>query len=167
MRKKSGSHQDHIHHALIEGAPVHPVLKSYFGYCAHKMSVQIRSRFANQLRSHGILPHHYGILIVLHESQAQSQHDLGTQIGIDKASMVKIIDDLEKIGLVERRVSEKDRRINLVAITPKGLKALKFFSRMRVVVENDYLAPLTRTERKVFKDLMVKLISGDESGRSR
>ena len=164
MRQKRSSHQYHSNHAiLIEGTPVHPVLKSYFGYCLHKISSKMRSAFAVALEEHNVMPHHYGILIVLRESGSLSQQELGLQIGIDKASMVKIIDDLEALGFVSRKVSGADRRVNLIRMTSKGLRSLDKFSEIRQSVENEFMAPLSVEERKTLKNLMGKLLLQQEA----
>lgn len=109
------------------------------------------------------MPHHYGILIVLRESGSLSQQELGLQIGIDKASMVKIIDDLEALGFVSRKVSGADRRVNLIRMTSKGLRSLDKFSEIRQSVENEFMAPLSVEERKTLKNLMGKLLLQQEA----
>ena len=41
---------------------------------------------------------------------------------IDPSSMVKVIDELESLGLAERRVDPNDRRKRAVHLTPDGYK---------------------------------------------
>ncbi len=159
MKRMANGHQkDSALQRGLDGAPVHPVLKSYFGYCMHKLSSQMRMAFAKKLSPHKILPHQYGILIVLRESGELSQNDLGAQIGIDKASMVKIINDLTRLNYVSRKTSGRDRRVNLIEVTPQGLRALQKFSKIRQKVEDEYLAPLSQRERKSLRQLVGKLI---------
>src|SRR5438445_12084361 len=49
-----------------------------------------------------------------------SQHDLGDQLGIDRTTMVELIDDLEKQGAVIRRRNPADRRSYALSLTPRG-----------------------------------------------
>ena len=49
-----------------------------------------------------------------------SQHDLGASLGIDKTTMVELIDDLEQQGAVVRRKNPRDRRSYALNLTPKG-----------------------------------------------
>lgn len=49
-----------------------------------------------------------------------SQNGLVTAVGSDKASMVRLVDDLESKGLVDRRAFPGDRRVHAVEMTPHG-----------------------------------------------
>src|SRR5260370_39814207 len=49
-----------------------------------------------------------------------SQHDLGAQLGIDRTTMVELIDDLEHKGVVVRRRNPADRRSFPLSLTPRG-----------------------------------------------
>lgn len=48
------------------------------------------------------------------------QRDMGYILNIRPQSLGEVIAKLERAGLVERRTSEKDRRVLLVSITEKG-----------------------------------------------
>jgi MarR family transcriptional regulator for hemolysin len=48
------------------------------------------------------------------------QNKLAERCGIEGASLVRIIDDLTKAGLAERRPDAADRRANLLHLTDKG-----------------------------------------------
>ncbi|WP_027341571.1 MarR family winged helix-turn-helix transcriptional regulator [Hamadaea tsunoensis] len=53
-----------------------------------------------------------------------TQRELADLCGLDKTTMVVVIDKLEKEGLVERRPSSVDRRAWIINVTPKGRKVL-------------------------------------------
>ena len=59
----------------------------------------------------------WSVLVHLWKTDAVSQQELSTKTFRDKASMTRLIDNMEKQGLVERIASPKDRRINLVRLT--------------------------------------------------
>jgi len=52
--------------------------------------------------------------------EAVRQNTLADRCGIEGASLVRIIDDLTKAGLVERRADPVDRRANLLYLTTRG-----------------------------------------------
>jgi DNA-binding MarR family transcriptional regulator len=56
----------------------------------------------------------WSILYHLWKEDCLSQQELGTRTFRDKASTTRLIDNLEKLGLVTRVASSTDRRINLV-----------------------------------------------------
>ena len=54
-----------------------------------------------------------------------SQRALGRRLRIDKSPMVGLLDDLERLGLAERRRSDADRRVQAVHLTRKGRSVLE------------------------------------------
>lgn len=62
----------------------------------------------------------WSILYHLWKEDSQSQQQLCDKTFRDKASLTRLIDNLEKISLVERKASPTDRRINLVCLTEQG-----------------------------------------------
>lgn len=46
--------------------------------------------------------------------------ELAGRLGVDRTTMVALIDGLERKGLVERRRSARDRRRNVVLLTAEG-----------------------------------------------
>jgi DNA-binding MarR family transcriptional regulator len=60
------------------------------------------------------------ILGVLWQDDGCSQQTLADRTYKDKPGITRLIDNLEKENLVERRPDAKDRRLNLIFLTPKG-----------------------------------------------
>jgi DNA-binding MarR family transcriptional regulator len=77
---------------------------------------------AEALRPLGIELRHFAVLLVLVDRGATVQRDLAAATGSDKAGIMRIVDDLERKGLVVRNIVPGDRRVRLVAITPQGLE---------------------------------------------
>jgi MarR family transcriptional regulator for hemolysin len=48
------------------------------------------------------------------------QNTLAEAIGIEGASLVRLIDELQSSGLVTREADPSDRRANVVSLTPRG-----------------------------------------------
>ena len=49
-----------------------------------------------------------------------TQRELVDELGSEKSNMVRVVDDLEGAGLVERRPVPTDRRAHAVVMTAKG-----------------------------------------------
>ena len=62
------------------------------------------------------------ILGVLWQDDGCSQQTLADKTHKDKPGITRLIDNLEKENLVERRPDTKDRRLNLIFLTPQGKK---------------------------------------------
>ena len=104
-------------------------------------------RAADVLGSVGLTPALFGLLNVIAAREGDNQQELGLAMGIDRSTMVLLIDQLEGAGLAERRPSATDRRAREVAITPKGRRLLQRARRMISQVEDEVLAGLTAAER--------------------
>jgi DNA-binding MarR family transcriptional regulator len=80
------------------------------------------SALLGALRPLGLELRHFAVLIALNEHGTLSQRDLVAELGSEKTSMVRVIDDLEAAGLVVRRAVPGDRRVHAVEMTAKGLE---------------------------------------------
>ncbi|WP_372350832.1 MarR family winged helix-turn-helix transcriptional regulator [Streptomyces sp. KL116D] len=74
------------------------------------------------LRPLGIELRHFAVLIVLVDRGPTVQRDLVAATGSDKAGIMRVVDDLERKGLAQRKAVPGDRRARAVEITPEGLE---------------------------------------------
>lgn len=65
-------------------------------------------------------PGAFKALLGLDEGRPQSMRTLADGLHCDASYITSLIDDLEDLGYVERRVSPTDRRVKLVHLTPAG-----------------------------------------------
>jgi DNA-binding MarR family transcriptional regulator len=137
---------------------IHPALKEYFTYRFYKLALKLRAEVNQGLAVHGILGIQLGLLRVLALEGAASQIALGRSMGIDKATMVKLLDDLEKSGLVQRVAVEGDRRVKHIRITARGSKLLKAGTRVREQVEKRFFSALTPAECSALDKALAKLL---------
>ncbi|MGW6404545.1 MarR family winged helix-turn-helix transcriptional regulator [Streptomyces sp. NPDC055134] len=74
------------------------------------------------LRPLGIELRHFAVLLVLVDRGPTVQRDLGSATGSDKAGIMRVVDDLERMGLAVRNAVPGDRRVRAVEITPQGVE---------------------------------------------
>jgi len=88
-----------------------------------------------------------------------SQQELGEQLGIDRTTIVELIDELERHGAVVRRRNAADRRSYALVLTPKGrafqIRAAKAFE----AAADEFFDALKPSERKLLSDMMRRLIT--------
>lgn len=96
-------------------------------------------------------------------AQPVSQRELATCLGYDASNITGIVDRLEERGLVERQTDPDDRRVKQLLITPEGRAALERL-RLNLVADNPLVANLDAAERRVFRDLLRKLVGAETSG---
>jgi DNA-binding MarR family transcriptional regulator len=142
----------------VQDVAVHPALKMFTGYCVNKAAIRIKSIQQDKLNKYKIIPAQMGIMRLLQIEGPLSQISLGQSIGIDKATMVKLIDDLENKKWLERTTSTTDRRIKHIRLSPKGHDFLKLMGALCQDAEDEFLHKLTEKERQQFKALLQKLL---------
>ena len=111
-------------------------------------------RAAHALGTVGLTPALFALLNVIGAREGAIQQELGAALGIDRTTMVSLIDQLEADGLARRRPSAKDRRAREIAITPKGRRLLARARRLISEAEEDVLAGLTSEQRRELLTLL-------------
>lgn len=137
---------------------IHPALKASFGYCLFKGSSIYKAKLEDAIRILGINVHHLALLSVLSTDKSTNQNQMCDELGIDKASMVKLIDHIEKQKLVERVPCATDRRVKYLHVTPIGLSTLTKARKIRETIEEDFMKPLTDAEKATLRSVLPRLI---------
>ncbi|MET7784782.1 MULTISPECIES: MarR family winged helix-turn-helix transcriptional regulator [Streptomyces] len=126
-----------------ERPPVPPVpLESRLGYLLKHAQQRLARASAEALAPLGIDGHELAVLAVLAAEYPLSQVEVAGRLGVDRTTMVALVDGLEDQGLVERRRSPQDRRKNIVELTPAGRDCLDRAERARLAMERRFLDPL-------------------------
>ncbi len=133
-------------------------LLGYLGFLLGKTGQKLREFQEECLGPLGITGKHLGILKILQEKGSISQHGIGQCIHIDRTTMVDLIDDMEKKGLVERREHPTDRRSHAVYMTAKGKELLPKLHNLAKGAERKFLSSLNQAEQKEFVRLLKKLV---------
>ncbi len=88
-----------------------------------------------------------------------SQQELGEQLGIDRTTIVELIDELERQRVVVRRRNAADRRSYALVLTPKGRAVQKRASRALDAAADEFFDALKPSERRLLSDMMRRLIT--------
>jgi MarR family transcriptional regulator for hemolysin len=124
-----------------------PPVTEFVGQLFFRLWRATHTRTAEMLGSVGLTPALFALLNVIGAREGAIQQELGSALGIDRSTMVSLIDQLESAGLAKRRPSATDRRAREIAITPKGRRALQRARGLILQVEDEVLAGLSVEER--------------------
>ena len=105
-------------------------------------------RAAEALATIGLTPPLFALLNVVGAREGAIQQELGAALGIDRTTMVALVDQLESAGLANRRPAPSDRRAREIAITPKGRRVLARAKTLLAGAEDEVLAGLGAGERR-------------------
>ncbi|MEV6638965.1 MarR family transcriptional regulator [Amycolatopsis sp. NPDC051371] len=109
------------------------------------------------LRPLGIELRHFAVLIVLADRGPTMQRDLADAAGSDKAGIMRVVDDLERLGLAVRKAVPGDRRVRAVEITPRGVELFDAAHVQAVPVAERLIADLDAGETAQLTDLLTRL----------
>ncbi len=117
-------------------------LHSRLGYLLKHAQQRLVQAAGPAMAPYGIDGRELAVLTVLAADYPLSQHEAAERLGVDRTTMVALVDDLEAKGLVERHRSLQDRRKNIVQLTDAGKLCLDGAGRARDEIEREFLAPL-------------------------
>jgi DNA-binding MarR family transcriptional regulator len=119
---------------------------------------------ADSLSEAGLTPLQMGVLAYLNKENGEpgiDQVGLAARLGVDRSNASVIVGELERRGLVERRVSDADQRSRLLRLTPQGERLYRQLLPGNVAANDRILAPLKPREREMMRDLLVRVIQGN------
>jgi DNA-binding MarR family transcriptional regulator len=134
-----------------------PVLRQWTATLLSRAAHRLRANFERRVEPMGLRSKHYGVLILLQDGPL-TQVEIGRSLWVDRTTMVAIIDDMTRLGFVERARHPDDRRAYAVTLTEDGREALKQAIQTVNEVEAEVFAPLSMEEREQMRVLLQKIL---------
>ena len=121
---------------------------------------RFRNRMDERLRAIGQSTSRMEALgAIMNMKGPKSQRDVAKRLRVEGATITRIIDILGDEGLVARTVDPKDRRINLVEISPKGESVLKEIFAIYDEVRDDIVEGLSADEKRVLSSALDRMLA--------
>lgn len=99
-------------------------LDDNIGYQLRMAYVAVRRHFEGAMERLDLTQKQTSVLWLIDANPAVSQIALANELGMDRASMMAIVDRLEERGLIVRKRSAEDGRRQELYVTAKGRKVL-------------------------------------------
>jgi len=132
----------------------------------HKMVVNLvytgnwlRDALGANLKAYGLLPQHYNALRIIRGKHPEPL-SAGSikEVMLDKASDVtRLLDKLEKLNLIQRRLCPHNRRKMDINITTQGLQLLDQLDEPMDGFYKDLIVRLTEDDARTLSDLLDKM----------
>jgi DNA-binding MarR family transcriptional regulator len=100
-------------------------LDDHVGYMLRRAQLAVFGDFIACQSGAVARPGQFSILAVIDRNPGLSQTRVCAALGIKRANLVGVINELESLGLVRRDSSPKDRRANRLHLTAAGQRALR------------------------------------------
>jgi DNA-binding MarR family transcriptional regulator len=131
--------------------------EALMGYHLRRASAVFASDFAAATAGTGMRQVLFGILSVVATNPGISQSRVGAALGIQRANMVSLANELTERGLIERSVAPEDRRAFALVLTGAGESVL-FDCLGRIGQHEDaLLAGLSSAERHLLLRLLQRI----------
>jgi DNA-binding MarR family transcriptional regulator len=109
------------------------------------------------------------VLALISDGTERTQFEIASHLGIDKSTLVPILDRLEKAGLLVRTASERDRRVRIPRPTQTGREVADAVAVARDRAVNERLAAIPVAERAAFHATLFNIVQpaggpGDSAG---
>ena len=122
-----------------------------------QLGFHIAGLFGERLKPLGLEQRHAGMLVRLAQNDGRSQQAIAELMGVNPTRMVFLTDELEKLGLVERRRNPADRRSHALYLTEAGTAMLARVREVTRAHEAAVTASLSAAERDQFTALLRRL----------
>jgi DNA-binding MarR family transcriptional regulator len=104
-------------------------LPDLLGYHLRRAQSAVFQDFAVSMSGADITPGQFGVLALIEANAGLSQTRLAQILGIDRSTLVAVIDKLERQGLVERAARPNDRRSHVLKLSRGGLARFRSLER--------------------------------------
>ena len=135
---------------------------AYLGYLLKHAQLRFFELGAVALAPLGINGREAAVLRAIDAARPLAQGEIARAMGVDRTTMVALIDDLQLKGLVRRRQDVDDRRRNVVELTDAGRDTVRKAADVVDRAEREFLGPLTAAAAAQFKDYLRTLLDEAE-----
>jgi DNA-binding MarR family transcriptional regulator len=131
--------------------PEHDELHDDLGWLFARLTRRMVEVERPALERHGLSLWGYVVLSGVTAQPGRPQIAVAHGVGLDRTTMVAVLDELEAAGLVVRTPDPADRRARLLAPTPKGERTLAAVRAEIRALEDELLERLSPSARKTLR----------------
>jgi DNA-binding MarR family transcriptional regulator len=132
-------------------------LPRLLGYNIRRAQQACWRTYVSSIGENKLRPGLFSLLCLVRANAGIAQIELGTHLGVDKASIVALLDRLERAGLIERRRCTRDRRRQGVFLTDAGGAELEALLTKVRKLERHMTSRFNKTELEQFLGYLKRL----------
>ncbi|TNH05697.1 MarR family transcriptional regulator [Testudinibacter sp. TR-2022] len=137
--------------------PMPPSAQKLTFWQLKNLTLNINKALDHLLQQEGLTLSQARVLLLLFDENGQNQTSLMKQLQIESSSMTKILDLLERKGLLQRKDNPRDARQKNVFLTKKGHHAEVGIVHLLQQFEHNLLAELSKAEIQQLHHLLHKI----------
>jgi len=127
------------------------------GFIINRASLALKKEFSKRLSPYDLTPEQWSILNRLGEQDGLTQKDIAERTYKDQPNTTRILDKLEKKGLLQRVDNPDDRRAFLIFLTEKGKQLRENIIPISNQLNEDATVGLEKEEYRIAIRLLSKV----------
>lgn len=136
-----------------------PTVTRRLGYLLKHAQLRMAELNEQALAPYGVNGRELGVLNVLIGREPGSQQQAAQRLGIDRTTMVALLDTLERKGLVARHPHADDRRRNVVELTEAGQETVVDANLAAELAERELMASLSEADAKQLRASLQTIVA--------
>lgn len=138
-------------------------LHSYLPYLLNRAGARIATAFGEEMRPLGASLQIWRVLAALHEKDGRRMGDLSKTTSIEVSTLTRLVDNMEKSGLVERRRDPGDARVVALHVTAAGKRLTRRILPIAERYETVALKGFSTREAEVLRRALGRLYANMEA----
>lgn len=132
-------------------------LDGYLPYLLNRAGARIATAFSEEVRPLGATLQTWRVLAALHERDGRRMGDLSETTSIEVSTLTRLVDNMEKKGLVSRRRDAADARAVTLHAAPAGRRMTRIILPIAERYEKVALQGFSNAEATVLKTALRRL----------
>ena len=141
----------------VDSVTFPPDLAGSVSFRVRLVQIAAYKSFEKVIAGLGSAPRYFGLLKLVEANPGITQVRLAEAICLDRSSLVPILERLEREDWVERRASNRDRRVRRVFLTDAGAEGLRGLEREVARHESMMVAGLDGSEHGALIDMLGRI----------
>lgn len=134
-------------------------LDAFLPYRLAKLASRVSRGFAQEYGARfGLSIPEWRVMAHLSQSESVSVRELHLKADLEKSKASRAAARLEAAGLVDKKISEADRRLVDLSLSAKGEKMMAELRPLALAYEADVLKSLSAEDQKMLDDLVGRLL---------
>ena len=126
-------------------------IREHVGITISRAARTWRTKLDERLSPLGLTQARWLVLMHLSRMGGESlQKELAFVVGVEGPTLVRVLDGLERIGLVQRLGVEGDKRARLIRLTPKADSVISDIMRIGIKLRGEALAGISEEDLESF-----------------
>ncbi len=117
----------------------------------------VRKLGDRHVKAVGLTSAQFQVMFLLNESGEICQHDIENEFSLSRAAVSGLLDSMENAGLIRRVVSDNDRRLRIIEITPEGKSKLEMARKMAMDAEKAIDEVFSPEERRNMVEMLGRI----------